>query len=1153
MAEIGQAENPFADVVRKTKPLTAEQQLKTFHVPAGFEIELVASEPEIGKPMNMAFDAKGRLWLTQSREYPYPVPLDKKGRDKIMVLENFGPNGHAQKITPFAEGLNIPIGIYPYKNGCIAFSIPHMYFFDDTNGDGKADTEEIVLSRFGYEKDTHGMTGAFRRGYDGWLYADHGFNNDSTLKAKDGSEIKVNSGNVYRVRVDGSRVEQYSWGQVNPFGLMFDHLGDLWSTDCHSSPVYQLLRGAYYPSFGKPHDGLGYGPNICEHSHGSTAIAGMVFYAATNYPPEYHNNTFIGNVMTCRINRDSYIQHGSTRVAKEEPDFVVCDDPWFRPVDVQLGPDGALYIADFYNRVIGHYEVPLDHPGRDRERGRIWRVVYKGVGHPTRTAKPFNVAKASASDIVEQLGNANLACRLLAMNELVDRVGKSAVKPLERMMKNRKSTGLQKAHGLWALARLGALDDKVLVAAAKDADGETRLHSMRVLGEMETWSTAHRALALAGLKDANAHVQRAAAEAVGRHPAFDHIHPLLDLRARVGKNDRQLLHMTRMALRNQLAAGDHFLRLLPMNLSEEHSRFIADVALGVKTTESGQFVLRHVQWFTEDRPKLSEFLRHAARYAPEGQMAELSRFTRASFGNDLDFQLALFRSVQEGTQQRGGTLTTNVSDWGAALAEQLLASVDPTTLDWRNSPFKGQDTTNPWTLEERQCADGKKTRVISSLAPGGEKFTGILRSKTFTLPEKLEFYLCGHDGSPEKPPRNKNAVRLRSADGKKVLKEVSPPRNDTAQLISWDLKKFAGEKGFLEIVDGNTGSSYAWLGVGRIKPEVVPMPKVIPNQVDKRQLTGAEIAESFRLTKLEPKLSRLLTTEDADSDARAAAAKALVAINGPAHLAALARIVRNAEEPGKLREKCAQALAQIGSTEARTALLDSLVGASQALQPQIAMALASSADGAETLLAAAEKGKVSAHVLQDTKLKDRVVAAKPANAAERLEKLTRDLAPISEEKQKLIDARRASFKSDEVSVENGLQIYTVSCAVCHQLDGKGALVGPQLDGIGIRGADRLMEDILDPNRNVDHAFHYSNVTLKDDSVVSGLFRREEGEMLVFIDGTGKEVSIPKKDVVERKESHNSLMPDNFGEMITEKDFNDLIAFLLSKGGIPAAK
>ncbi|MGZ5567450.1 MAG: PVC-type heme-binding CxxCH protein, partial [Limisphaerales bacterium] len=371
----------FADVIRKTGPLTPEEEVKTFHLPPGFEAQLVASEPDIGKPMNMAFDSKGRLWITQSREYPFPVlPVEKPGRDKVIVIEDFDANGHAHKFTTFKTGLNIPIGLYPYKDGVITFSIPKIHFFEDTDGDLNADKDTVLLSGFGYQKDTHGLTSNFRRGFDGWVYADHGFNNDSTVVGIDGTSITMNSGNCYRFHPDGTHVEQHSHGQVNPFGLMFDPLGDLWSADCHSAPTYYLMHGAYYPSFGKPSDGLGFAPDVCTHSHGSTAICGMLFYDDDQWPAEYRWNTFIGNVMTCKINRDSYIEHGSTRVAKEQPDFLSSDDPWFRPVNIEFGPDGAMYVADFYNRIIGHYEVPLDHPGRDRERGRIWRIVYTGAG-----------------------------------------------------------------------------------------------------------------------------------------------------------------------------------------------------------------------------------------------------------------------------------------------------------------------------------------------------------------------------------------------------------------------------------------------------------------------------------------------------------------------------------------------------------------------------------------------------------------------------------------------------------------------------------------------------------------------------------------------------------------------------------------------------
>ena len=138
LALAAHAADPFEDFIRKTDALTPGQEREALHLPPGFEIQLVASEPEIGKPINMAFDAQGRLWVTQSREYPYAAPLDKPGRDMVKVLSDFDGNGRARKISTFTDGLNIPIGLYPYKNGVIAFSIPDISYYDDTTGQGKS-------------------------------------------------------------------------------------------------------------------------------------------------------------------------------------------------------------------------------------------------------------------------------------------------------------------------------------------------------------------------------------------------------------------------------------------------------------------------------------------------------------------------------------------------------------------------------------------------------------------------------------------------------------------------------------------------------------------------------------------------------------------------------------------------------------------------------------------------------------------------------------------------------------------------------------------------------------------------------------------------------------------------------------------------------
>ncbi|MEI6234681.1 MAG: cytochrome C, partial [Planctomycetota bacterium] len=127
------AKNQFSDVVRKTEPLVPEEERRTFVLPPGFEAQLVASEPDIAKPINMSFDAAGRLWITDSREYPFPVKEGAPGRDSIKILSNFSESGKAQKITTFADGLNVPIGVLPYGRGALGHSIPYIHYFEDTH------------------------------------------------------------------------------------------------------------------------------------------------------------------------------------------------------------------------------------------------------------------------------------------------------------------------------------------------------------------------------------------------------------------------------------------------------------------------------------------------------------------------------------------------------------------------------------------------------------------------------------------------------------------------------------------------------------------------------------------------------------------------------------------------------------------------------------------------------------------------------------------------------------------------------------------------------------------------------------------------------------------------------------------------------------
>jgi putative heme-binding domain-containing protein len=1170
------AADPFAAGVRPTDPLTPEQQQKTFHLPPGFEIQLVAAEPDLRKPMNLAFDTLGRLWISESREYPFAAPLDKPARDSIRIFSDFDENGRARKVTVFADGLNIPIGLYPFyspasagKDGftwkCIAWSIPNIWLFEDTDGDGKSDRREVLYGPFDHTRDTHGNQASFRRGFDGWLYATHGFNNDSHVKGRDGQEVHLNSGNTYRIRLDGSRIEHHTWGQVNPFGLAWDPFGNLYSSDCHSAPTYQLLAGGYYPSFGKPHDGLGFAPVLMEHSHGSTAIDGMLYYADDLWPAEFHGNIFVGNVMTSRVNRDRLEFHGSTPQAVELDDFVKTDDPWFRPVDNQLGPDGAFYIADFYNRIIGHYEVPLMHPGRDRERGRIWRVVYKGQDGKARL-RPLALPNG-LPELIGELASANLPRRMLAMSAIFDQFGKSAIGRLQSALARPKNT-FQQVQLLWLLHRLEASKTSDLLNAARSDDTLARVHAQRIAADIfDQDSRPHLAsdpetdihhiaaadeIATNGLKDPDALAQRCAAEAWRkfRLAGTTVVKNLLELRARVPVEDTHLLYVVRKSIRDQLNPDATFSAVLKAAWNDSELPALADVAVGVKSPLAGTFLLRHLRRLDQSRTSLSAALQHAARHAPATELEQIAPFAREKFAEDADFQVALFASVEQGATLSGATLSDTLRSWGTELCTGALQATPDTA--WWNTPLDGAaNPRNPWAFQERGCADGQRARLLSSL-PLGEALTGTLRSRAFALPTQLSFYLAGHQGEPNRLPHQRNVVRLRAADSHAVIAEAFPPRNDTAQKIVWDLAAHAGRPAYLEVTDGDAADAWAWLAFGRFDPPVVSLPSIAPGDIARRQQTAAELAGRLRLPVL-AQVQPIALRSDYDADARVAAARALAALERETAAKVLPPLLTNAAQPLALREGIGTALIETDLAPARSAVVAAMKSAPHRVQLKWALALAANAAGADALLQAVEAGNAPPVLLQIRAVRDRLLAATPADVSARLEKLTKGLAPMDQMRERTLAQRVRAYSAAVAKPAEGQRVFQQNCAVCHRIDGEGGLIGPQLDGIGNRGLERLVEDVLDTNRNVDRAFRSHILKLKDGEVASGLPRREEGELLILADSTGKEISVPLKNIESRHESETSLMPENFADVIAPEDFNHLMAFLLSKRSEQAAK
>ena len=972
-----------------------EAERAALRVPPGFEVQLVAAEPEIDKPMNLAFDARGRLWVTHSREYPIAAAAGA-GRDRVSILEDTTGDGRADRITTFADSLNIPIGIAPMRDGAIVYGIPNVYRMFDRDGDGRAEERRVLYGPFDYD-DTHGMVNSLLRGYDGWIHAGHGFSNRSAVAGADGDTVRMTSGNTFRFRDDGGRVEQLTWGRVNPFGMFLDRFGYFYSSDSHTKPIYQPIRGAEYPHFGRLPTGIGWGPTMMEHLHGSTAIAGVVLYEADHFPAAYRDNFFGGNVVTSRINRNTLRWHGSSPEAVEQPDFLVSDDPNFRPVDVELGPDGALYVADFYNPIIGHYEFPLDDPRRDRRSGRIWRIVYTGrdAGAPARAPRR-DWTRATTPQLVTDLAHANAIVRLLATNELTDRGGPAVVEAVRRLADRRGATPEQRSLALWILRRLDALPADRLLTAVRDREELVRVHALRILADERTLADAGRALAQAALRDTSPHVRRAAVEVLGRHPAWSAVQPLLALRRGVPADDTHLLHTVRVALRDHLRDRAIFDRVRAGAWDETDSRAIADAASGIPRVDAARLLLAHIARTSEPRERMIHYLRHIGRHAPAAELAPLAGMVQRTVPNEMDLQIDLHEIARAGITERGEAPPEPMRAWSESLVAHYL------------DPAYG-----------------------------------------------------------------------------------------------------AGMK---------------------------------PDDVSFRRQQAARIAGELRIRAAEPALLALFADAKAAPPARVAAGRALLSIDRARHVALVGGALSDAASPPALREELVGALAA-SAPEGLPYLARAADAPSARVRERVAFALAGSPAGAQLLLDAVRAGRVSASAVADPTLRERLVAGKPEAIRTAVSELARSDSANDAARQQRIDAITRRFDPRAASAEQGARVFAANCAACHAVRGQGGQVGPQLDGVGHRAPTDLLAKVLAPNRSVAPAFRYETVIMKNGDVFTGLYRREQGVSLAFTDRDGKEVSVPKSQIAERRQTPFTLMPSNFMEVVPERELHDLVAYL----------
>lgn len=489
-------------VPKMQEALSPKESQKLIQVPVDFEVQLFASEPDITNPIAMAWDERGRLWIVESVDYPNTfVETDGEANDQIKICEDTDGDGKADKFTVFAENLNIPTSMVFANGGVIVSMAPHFVFLKDTDGDDKADVRENIITGWG-KNDTHAGPSNLQYGFDNKIWGVTGYSGfNGTI---DGKPWRFGQG-VYRFSPNGKNFEFLGGSSNNTWGLGISEDNNVFistANNTHSAyysiPAKFLQRNFPGPEEGQPAppfsiesvqkiDGHYVAHHVTPNSRqvdvvgGFTAAAGHHLYTARNFPKEYWNRIAFINEPTVRLMHRAIIEpSGAGFVEKDGWNMMASSDEWFGPVYSQVGPDGALWVADWYNFIIQHNVfverqapsrviLPFEDqphgqgnafksPLRDNSHGRIYKVVYKNA----KPYEPISLSKDDLQGLLAALKNDNMFWRMTAQRLIVESENLAAIPGLYPIINNQQvdEIGLNSpaVHALWTLHGLGALD-----------------------------------------------------------------------------------------------------------------------------------------------------------------------------------------------------------------------------------------------------------------------------------------------------------------------------------------------------------------------------------------------------------------------------------------------------------------------------------------------------------------------------------------------------------------------------------------------------------------------------------------------------------------------------------------------------------------------
>ncbi len=496
-------------------PLPAEESLKHIVVPQGLKVELVAADPDIYRPICMNWDEQGRLWIAETTDYPHNIQKSGSGNgnDRLVICEDTKGTGRMDKFTVWADKLSIPSSFTFYDGGVIVFEGQKTVFLKDTNGEGKANFRKEMIAGSWGENDTHGGVSNMRYGLDNWIYAMQGYNNSTVIA---GGEKHTFKQGFFRFKPDGSKLEFLKSTNNNTWGLGLSEEGLIFGSTANGNPSVALpIPNRYYesvkgwkPAIGKGGAGIAGSPKFhpitdkvrqVDWFGQYTAAAGHALYTARNYPIEYWNRTAFVCEPTGHLVGTFVITRQGTQFKSTNPvNLLASDDEWTSPIFADVGPDGNVWVIDWYSFIVQHNPTP---PGfktgkgaaystelRNSKFGRIYKIVPENFKAPQ---PKMTLKDATPEKLVAALKNDNMFWRNHAQRLLVERGKQDVVPALIKLVQDTSvdAIGLNTAaiHALWTLQGLKALDNadseaaKAAYGALKHPSPGVRRNAIQVL------------------------------------------------------------------------------------------------------------------------------------------------------------------------------------------------------------------------------------------------------------------------------------------------------------------------------------------------------------------------------------------------------------------------------------------------------------------------------------------------------------------------------------------------------------------------------------------------------------------------------------------------------------------------------------------------